>query len=243
MINIAIVEDKKNEADKLIQCLKEYEKRQKDSKIKLEIKWYENAERFLQSVRNKVNHDIIFFDIELPIQNGMDAAFAFREIDRQTPIIFVTNMTQYAIKGYQVEALDYILKPVEYSSVVGPMNKAIDLIQNNLEEILIIQNVQGLIKISSRDLIYVEISDHKLSYHTVNETFYGYGSLTDVELKLKNHNFLRCNSSYLVNPRYIKSIEDQMVIMKNDDKLKISRPRKKQFMNDLTEWLGKGNII
>lgn len=243
MINIAIIEDKKNEADKLIYSIKEYERLQKKNKVSFEINWYENAERFLQSVRNKIVHDIVFFDIELPIQNGMDAAFIFRQLDRQTPIIFVTNLTQYAIKGYQVEAIDYILKPVEYSSVVSPLNKAIEIIQNNKEEILFIKNVKGLIKISSKDLMYIEVNDHKLSYFTINESIFGYGTLSDLELKLRNHSFLRCNRSYLINPRYIKGIENQMVIMKNGDKLKISRSRKKQFMNELTEWLGTGNII
>ncbi len=66
----------------------------------------------------RADYDIVFMDIELPGINGMEAAHRLREIDQQVILIFVTNMAQFAVKGYEVDALDYIIKPAQY----GPLS-------------------------------------------------------------------------------------------------------------------------
>ena|SRR5690554_6007566 len=126
--------------------------------------------------------------------------------------------------------------------MVSSIDKAIKLISSNIGIELVITQRDKLIRVKSKDIIYIEVADHKLTYHTQKDKIIDYGSLTNLEKTLKPNNFMRCNACYLVNPKYIDYVEGFFVYMKNGDALKISRPRKKKFMLDLTEWLGKGNF-
>lgn len=240
MISIAIIEDSMNEYQNLVNLLLEYEKKQ-NLTSKFQITHFETSERFLNSQLNLF--DLVFMDVKLPNQNGINAALKFRDSQKYTPIIFVTNMTQYAIQGYKVNALDYIIKPATMDTLVLPLEKALKFILDNKDELFIIKNSSGYTKIWIKDIYYIEVADHKLTYHTKLGDLFGYGSLSDLEIKLKNHNFLRSNSCYLVNPKHIIKIDKQFTTMTNGDSLKISKPRKKKFMESITEWLGQGNFI
>lgn len=237
MINVAIVEDNNIEASQLAGYLERY---QKEHNFKMDIIHFKDADSFLINYRQ--GYDIIFMDIELPNINGMDAAVKIREYDKKVFLIFVTNMAQFAVKGYQVDALDYIIKPATYQSFVFSLEKALRLIRLNDDTIITVPQSDGIRRIFSRDVIYIEVADHKLSYHTEREIIYGFGSLSALEERLKAEHFMRCNSCYLINPKYIESVSGYTVRMKNGDSLKISKPRKKKFMLELTEWLGQGNF-
>ena len=210
MINIAIVEDNDIEASQLVGYLKRYEK---EHNYQFNVFCYKDADSFLINYRQ--NYDIVFMDIELPNINGMDAAIKLREYDKRVFLIFVTNMAQFAVKGYQVDALGYIIKPAAYQSFVFPLEKALRLIQLNDDTEITIAQSDGIKRVFSRDVIYIEVADHKLSYHTTSEVIYGFGSLSSLEAHLKSKHFMRCNSCYLVNPKYIKSVSGYMVLMQN----------------------------
>lgn len=237
MVNIAILEDDVSVAKTLQRVLETYA-RQNDAAFNIRI--FPNAEVFLADA--KTSFDIAFMDIELPGMNGMDAAFKLRETDRQVIIIFVTNMAQYAVKGYEVNALYYIIKPVTYQSVAYKLKRALALHEANAQTDLVLRQNSGFARISTRDLLYVEISNHKLMYHTAAETVATYGSLADAEAALKGRGFFRCNSCYLVNARHIASVAGHFVMLSDGTQLQISHPRKKQFMTELGAWLGEGNL-
>lgn len=133
MINVAVVEDRDCEAKLLLDCLNKF---QSEYKEELNIKRFFDADGFLDNYRVGT-YDIVFMDIETPGEkNGMDAAGLLRAIDKQIVIIFVTNMAKYASKGYSVDALDYILKPVNYSEIAFKFQKAIGIIKTN-EQIML----------------------------------------------------------------------------------------------------------
>lgn len=236
MIKIAIVEDNDIEAQQLLSCLQLFEK---ECRQTFQIDKFNDAKVFLDNY-NK-NFDIVFLDIELPGINGMKAAFKIREFDKNVIIIFVTNMAKFAIKGYEVNALDYILKPVKYEKLLFKIQKAIEIVKANSEAELTISNKGSITRLSIKNLIYIEVEGHLLTYHTTGGKIIGQGSLSTMEQELKSRNFMRCNSCYLVNPRYIESIKGFDLYMMNGDCLKISQPKKKAFMQEMTEWLGQGN--
>lgn len=236
MIKIAIVEDNEIEAQQLLSCLQHYEK---ECKQTFQIDLFNDAKAFLDSYN--VNFDIIFFDIEMPGINGMKAAFKLREFDKNVIIIFVTNMAKFAIKAYEVNALDYILKPVKYEKLLFKIQKAIEIVKANSESELTIMNKGNITRLSAKNIIYIEVEGHLLTYHTTNGKIIGQGSLSSIEQELKARNFMRCNSCYLVNPRFIESIKGFDLFMMNGDCLKISQPKKKVFMQEMTQWLGQGN--
>ncbi|HEY8423217.1 MAG TPA: LytTR family DNA-binding domain-containing protein [Clostridia bacterium] len=236
MIRVAIVEDNKSEADQLVYCLKTYEKEHNQH---FHIAVYSAAGQFLD--KNSETYDIVFFDIELPDLNGIKAAQILRSYDKNVVIIFITHMAQYAIQGYEVNALDYIVKPVTYKTLVFKIQKAIGIINANKEMELTVTQKGNILRISTSDLMYVEVAGHTLTYHLTKGVIKGRGTLSALEKTLKSRNFMRCNSCYLVNPRFIEYVKGYDIFMLNGDRLKISQPKKKKFMEEFANWLGQGN--
>ena len=109
MIRIAIVEDEESYVKELTGYLKEYQNTYKEE---LEITVYRDGDGITSNYR--AQFDIILMDIQMKFMDGMSAAEEIRKQDSEVVIMFITNMTQYAIRGYEVDALDYILKPVSY---------------------------------------------------------------------------------------------------------------------------------
>jgi DNA-binding LytR/AlgR family response regulator len=236
MISIAVVEDTDAEAELLAECIKRY---LSEIKEQFTVARFCDAESFLKNYRSV--YDVVFMDIKLPNRNGMQAAFRLRDFDKQVLIIFVTNMVQFAVKGYEVDALDYIVKPIIYEEFKLKMQKTVDIIKINQEVEIAVPQVNGIVRLSSRNICYIDVYGHRLGYHTLNDTVYGTGSLSELEKKLKERYFMRCNSCYLVNPKYIVAVRGYTVKMLNGAELKISQPKKKKFMDELTDWLGQGN--
>lgn len=236
MIKIAIVEDDEEEAKALLNCIDRFirEKQQR-----LVCTRFYDAETFLDA---EDTFDMVFMDIMLPRQTGMEAAFKLRKKNSNIVIIFVTTMAQFALKGYEVNALDYILKPVSYERFMLKMQKALEIIKANSTQYFVVNDPKGVVKTSSKDVYYIDVSGHKLTWHTVNGNYSEYGSLSDLETMLKPLNFMRCNSCFLVNPNYIARVNtvEQTVILANGEELKISQPKRKSFITELTNWLGQG---
>jgi two-component system response regulator LytT len=238
MINVAIVEDDDSASILLEDYVQKYSQQKN---IELNVKRYNEAISFLSDYR-KVN-DIIFMDIEMPNLNGIEAAKKIRKVDKQVILIFVTNMAQYAVKGYEVDALDFIVKPVYYSTIVQKLDKSLKILKANQDDEIIISRSLGFVRLLISNMLYLEVRGHKIQYHTNEETIVATGSLTELERRLKPNNFMRCNNCYLINPRHIKSISGMIITMKNDDELLISHPKKKTFLKELADWLGQGNFV
>lgn len=235
MISIAIVEDDNQEATQLESFINKYaESQNKDVKIT----FFKDAVKLLDNYSPV--YDIIFMDIEMPYLNGMEAAEKLRRIDNVVTLIFVTNMSKYAIKGYEVNALDFMIKPIRYAAFKMKFKKAVERLSSNEAVNIVVFRRTGLVRLTSRQIIYVEVIGHKLHYHLSDEVVEGTGSLTELENQLQKCNFLRCHSSYLINPQYISNIQGYNITMTNGDILRISRPRKKEIMQQLAEILGEG---
>ena len=187
--------------------------------------------KFLDSY--KPGYDIIFMDINMPYIDGLETARRFREIDRTTCLIFITELSQLAINGYEVSAFDFIIKPIEYPKFKTKLKNAIEYInKNNLGKICV-KNKDVLRMIKFTDIYYVESIEHKIVYHLAgNEEIESWDSLDKIEKKFPSAYFARCGKSYLVNLIHVISVQGNNVTLPCAV-LPISRLSKKDFIERL----------
>ena len=232
MIKIAILED--SDADYTRIC-KAWDRFSKEENLSYQITHYKDSTSLLEQFHSQF--DLIFLDIEVPGKNGMETAQEIRKIDNLTILVFLTNFSKYAVNGYEVNAADYMLKPLDYYSFALKMHKILHMLYQNIEKEITIMTKGLLHRFSINELFYVEINNHNLIYHLDIETISTRGSLSEVEKSLPKNSFSRCNNCYLVNLKHVTKIKDNTVwIGKNE--LTISRPKKKMFLNDLTNYIG-----
>ena len=121
MIRIALVEDEENNVKEINSYLKRYSK---EYNVEIQISNFGYANLFLSQYNN--NFDIVLMDIGLSDIDGMTAIRKLREIDNNVLVIFVTNLAQYAVNGYEVDAFDFLVKPVSYYNLVLKINRALE---------------------------------------------------------------------------------------------------------------------
>lgn len=231
MKNIAIVEDEDDAAALLTDYVKRHSAQ---SGQEFNVARFNNAVDFLADYKAAA-YAVVFMDIQMPGKDGMTAAEELRKKDKTVSIVFITSLIQYAQKGYEVDAVAYLLKPVQYYDFALKFRKALDVYAMNEEQDITITVSSGMCRVSTDKLMYVEIVRHKLIYHLVDDVLEVTGVLQKAEDELKTFGFLRCNQCYLVNPKFIKSVNGLTVRVGNED-LAISRPRKNSFMTELANW-------
>ena len=231
MTNIAIIEDETEHADRLGEYLQRYSAEYREP---LSVKVFDNAVAFLE--KYAANYDIIFMDVKMPYMNGINAAHKLREMDKDVLLFFVTSMQQYAIRGYEVDAMDYIVKPIGYFEFALKFAKAMDRLASQDKVANVVVSVEtGYKKLRQADIKYVEVKNHHCVFHTADGEFRQYQSLKCVENKLDDARFVKCNNYCLVNLSYVDDIDGSSVTV-SGNKLEMSRPRKKEFVKRFAEY-------
>ena len=234
-IHVAIVEDEDSSAQVLQNYLQRFSG---ENDIAFHVERFSSPLLLLERYRSE--WDIIFMDIDMPDINGMDAARRLRLIDQKVILIFVTNLAQYALDGYEVSAMDYILKPVQYYSFALKLSKAVWRLNDQGEASLNVFAEIGVARIKVRDIQYVEVRGHMLTYHTYDGNYYDFSSLSSREQELAGKGFARCSNRYLVNLRYVKGFKGYTLYLQDGTELKISQPRKKAFLQTFSDYsIGK----
>jgi len=168
----------------------------------------------------------------------MTAAKCIRELDQSVIIIFITNMAKYAIKGYEVGALDFVLKPVSYFAFSLKITKALTSLAHREKASVLLTFKNGMMRLPAEDITYIEILRRQMIVHTETEVYPVAGTLTEMEAKLGDAGFARCNKGYLVNLRHVKRITADSVQVGNDELL-ISRRRREDFLAAMTDYYGE----
>lgn len=232
MIRTVIVEDEDTAADTLREYIDRYAAKKDES---FSVERYSDGIEFLEKYSGQ--YDIVFMDIEMKHMNGLEAAKRLRKIDSLVILVFVTNMARFAVKGYEVDALDFIVKPVRYDDFAFRLDKAVSRIKRNeAKYVLVGLSGGGCAKLATDSIRYIEVMKHNLVFHTEEGDFESYGTLKKYESQLGNC-FARCNSCYLVNLKYVNYVRDFTCDVFGE-KLKISQPRKKEFVQALNDYIG-----
>lgn len=227
----AVVDDERKETELLSSYLERYGK---ELGIEVMVRAFYSADEFLDNYTH--DFDIVFMDIEMPgIINGLQAAHELRKIDANVVLMFVTNMAQYAIKGYEVEAVDFVLKPLAYTEFVMKMNRAFRYIRRNEEKRIEVQTTEGTVYLLLSDIYYIEVIRHYLVYHTSVGEFRARGTMKSVEESLGVYHFCRSNNCYLINLKYVQAVRDNLVVVAGEN-LQMSRGRKNEFISQLSKY-------
>jgi DNA-binding LytR/AlgR family response regulator len=233
MIKIAIVEDEASYAKQLQDFLEQYEKEHEES---FQVTVYSDGDEIVH--KYKAQFDIILMDIEMKFMDGMSAAEEIRKVDSEVVIIFITNMAQYAIRGYAVDALDYVLKPVSYFAFSQRLSRAIIRMKKRETKMIAINIRGGTVRLDAANIYYIESQGHNLIFYTTTGDYEAVGTMREAEEKLTDLNFFRGNKGYLINLSHVDGIQEGCAIVKGNQLL-LSRARKKIFMEALTRYWGE----
>lgn len=232
MLHIAIVEDEESERAHLKDCLNYLAEKEQ---VTFQVTEFPSGGSFLGDY--KPIYDIVLMDIEMPGMDGMETAKALRKVDTATTLIFVTNLVQYAVNGYEVDAMNYILKPVSKFDFALKMSRAVARSIKRLDESIQVKTSKETYKVRIASIKYLEVSGHYVIYHTTDGDFSEYITLKEAEKKVNKNFLVRCHRCLLVNLKYVSAIKDDMVCIGNEE-LPISRPQKKEFLNALAAFIG-----
>lgn len=238
MLKIGIFEDDNEDAQLLISLLDKYQKSLNGNEI-FEVTRRENCLQLLDNYKEV--YDILFFDIDMPYINGMEAAKKIFAFDKEVMIVFVTNLEQYAIQGYQVNALGYLLKPLNYQRLSEIMDKCLRKHTKKITSQKTISLKGGnIMRLQDNDILYLEVIGHTMTYHTLYGNFQVRKKLTDEEDNFTSSGFARCNRGCLVNLAHVKKINKTTVTV-GEDNLPISRGQQKLFKDSFLKYLSEEN--
>lgn len=173
----------------------------------------------------------------MPHMNGMEAAEKLREIDSAVPIVFITNMANFAVQGYSVNAVDFVVKPVTYYNFSVMLDKVMRISRSRSPEI-VLKTADGAVRLRTDDIIYIEVMGHKTIYHLDGRDIEIWDTLKSQEEKLSALGFARCNKYCIANLKYVDKISGDVLTIHGAE-ITITRTRKKQFMQGLVEYYGK----
>ena len=233
MIKIAIVEDEHSYALQLQEYLHQYEAEHGES---FDIAVFSDGDEIVH--KYKPVYDIILMDVEMKFMDGMSAAEEIRKVDTEVVIMFITNMPQYAIRGYAVDALDYVLKPVSYFAFSQRLSRAISRMKKRESQTISISIKGGTVRLDISNITYIESQGHTLIFHTLESDYETSGTMKECEASLGKLNFYRGNKGYLINMAHVEGVKDGCAIVRGE-RLLLSRSRKKEFMEMLTRYWGE----
>lgn len=226
MYHIAIVEDEIS----FVQQLQTYLCRfSEENQMEFKVSVFQDGADILKDYKRE--YDAIFLDIEMPQVNGMEVAEQIRDMDDDVIIMFITNMAQYAIQGYSVGALDFVMKPINYYTFALKLKRVLKRVdkKDKEQEHIILHLPDGVKKLDIRHIYYVEVQNRTLYYYTSKGTFSVKGTLQSVEKQLEKYSFAKCNHWYLVNLKHVKEVRKNIAYV-GCYEVEISRRNKAAFL-------------
>lgn len=246
MVKIGIIDDEKEARERLREELARFES---EYELEFKVLEFDSALSYLSAETGAC--DILYLDIDMPQMTGMELAEKIRETDHEVIIIFCTNLQQFALNGYSVSALGFLVKPVQWYSFHLYLGRAIKVIENRAHQWekqearkIVVKDGPLSKVVDAADVKYVEVRQHYLLYHiedkkTGQETVIKTrGSMQDVAGLLSSYGFVRCSSSFLVNLSHITAVS-RMNIYLGTEILPIGRTYKDSFTREFSKFLKK----
>lgn len=222
---IAVCDDEQMQIDIIKNHLIKYSI---DTNIEFYIDEYISGKQLIEKYKSvKSPYDIIFLDMEMPDMKGLEAAAAIRELpDRNVSIAFVTSYPEYMQDSFDVQASQYIIKPVVYEQLAKKLDIIIKCINASYTNIKVISEKSGERVLYLDDVICIETEKSaKLLVTTTSETFLIMAKLSDLERELKDKDFISVHRTCLANMKYIRKFNADSLEFTSGKTVNLSRRR------------------
>ncbi|KAA8824420.1 response regulator transcription factor [Bifidobacterium reuteri] len=234
IMTVAVVDDEAEARASVGEALSRYE--HEHAGVTFVIHEYQSGEALLADYRSDV--DMVLLDVEMGGRDGVETARAIRDRDHDVTLVFVTNMAQYAIHGYEVNALSYLLKPLNYYAFAREMGRCVAARRaRDTVETLTFSTAAGAVRVPLSNITYLECIRHKIIVHTLDGNYEFTGTLKSFVPVLEPRGFSVANSCYLVNLRYVMSVNRNSCVLRDDTQLAVSRRRRPMLMQSMASYV------
>jgi len=231
-MNIAICDDLKDDKHRLFNSVNSY---CKTNFIYAAITEYDSGESLLEEfIKN--SFDLIFLDIYMKGLSGIDTAKKIREIDNDCVLVFVTTSSEHALDGFAVNALHYLIKPVN-SEKITEVFKRCQIMLNTAQQYIEVISDRLLVKILVKSIHYIEVYDKACFIHKDSEVIKTYLSLEEIAKQLDENSFLRCHRSYIINMRFIVNVADNDFVLQSGEHIPIRQAEKQSKKQKYMDFL------
>ncbi len=233
MLSIVLAEDLPAEAELISGYLRRYAK---EENLQINLKTYTNGKDLTDQYTAGTN--LVLLDIDMDRQDGISTARIIRRQDEQVQIVFVTRMVQYALEGYEVQAADFIIKPVSYELFREKIHRLLRrTILDQQSGKLLLKGAGSQLFVYSRDIIYAETSGRRVLVHLADThadtaLFTIALPLYQLEDQLPQGEFCRCHNAYLINLRYVTGYNQTDVFL-GREMVPVSKHRRQAFVEAL----------
>lgn len=239
MIRISICDDSQEEIDKIKALLSEYSK----TVCPLIIKAYTSSSDFMDIIENKSGADIYLLDIIMPYFTGIDLGKTIMKHHDNACLIFFTTSTEYALDAYEIDALQYLLKPVNKQSLFNALDKAMSLLKKK-HKTFMINSKEGLLPIAHKEIQFVEYLNHCNYFHIPENTIQSKSHRNSFEKSIfelfNDEFFIQTHRAFLVNMRHILKMEQDSFTMNNYSIVPISKTRRRDVRTRYMTFLANG---
>lgn len=235
MLQIAICDDEQFYRDKIRWLLDKYLQK---NHLPYELHIFSSGKEFLKRCENSVKFNIVFLDINMDELDGIQTAERIRSFHSDTYIVFVTAFIDYALEGYKVNAVRYLMK----DRLEGALEECMEAVLQKMQVAQVAFTfLEGEKKLYTDNIIYVESRGHKSIFHYMEteETNYQiYDKLDEIEKSMRGYGFLRIHKSYLVNMKHIRKVSNYTVILDTEEELPVPRPRFRTVRENYVDYKG-----
>lgn len=233
-IHIAICDDNKVFCTQLNNYIKRYSE---ENELECEVSMFFNGTDLLYNYADE--YKIFLLDIEMEGMNGIETALEIRKKNQKAIIWFLTVSESYIMEGYKAEAYRYLIKPLSYEEFSKEFSDSIKWLGEKYTKPIMVEYKNETFHLELDDIFFVEVLGHKLIYHLNDQAITSIDSLKSIECQLQKSDFTRIHRSYLINLKKVKTFSKTEVVMKNNEKVPISKYKEKEFREAYTKLLGK----
>lgn len=184
--------------------------------------------------------DLIILDIRMEKTDGLKAAEEVRRRDKKAGIIFLTSVAEYVWKGYEYGAVNYLLKPLKYERMEMELDRFFASYEGKTDRFLVVTNDCGRFKVPYKELRYLETKARNVLIHYGKQQQIWHKSMKEAARVFETEQaFARCHASFLVNLSYVKSVENMEAVLSTGERIPISHPKRKAFMQSLAAYWGE----